>query len=167
MVRQLSSACKTLKGKKMDTSASNVKRVNVSHDQYYEWGTVENKFAKNKKYACIDYYFHGEIWGGVIALMKRANMKSIAILYYKGAVIDEENKLIKVRGHFVRDVISDKHLAFWSHFFKCSQDNPPKFAMLGAAIKLPSIAGDNDSLNIFVNGQNIQEVLCDPEEGAA
>jgi hypothetical protein len=34
----------------------------------------------------------------------------------KGGFIDEINKIIHVRGHFIRDVVADKHRPFWRAF---------------------------------------------------
>ena len=140
--------------------ATNVRNVPVNSDQNYTWGIVEVKTGKLRKYAEIDYFFNGNLWEKLILTMKRGGMRPSAISFYKGAEIDEMNKTVKLRGHFVRDVVADKHASLWRSFFGC--DNP-KFLAIGNIIKMPNIASDNDSLNFFVNGSNVNEVLLDED----
>lgn len=146
----------------MERAAANVKNVKISDDQSYEWGVVESGHGKIKRYACIDYFFHAEIWDRVVKAMRDFGMRSVAISFYKGATIDEANKTVNVRGEFIRDFVGDKHRAFWHKFLKCDK-NDPRFSSVGKMIKLPIIAGDNDSLNFFVGGQNVAEILVEPE----
>lgn len=147
----------------MDQDAMNVKHIEVCNDQAFEWGTVESKFAKIKKYTCIDYYFSGSIWAKVLKSMKDLNMKSSAISYYKGAKIDELTKTVTLRGDFLREIVSDKHNYFWRLFFKCSKDEKPNFITGGKIIKLPHVSADNkdgnDKLSFYVNGTNVNEML--------
>jgi hypothetical protein len=164
MVSGVSRQRKTVE-EKMDSKAMNVKTVNVSADQHYEWGVVESPYSKIKKYACIDYHFRGAIWNEVFEFIKTAQIRPFSMLYYKGAQVDKPNKTLKVRGPFVRDVLGDKYFAFWSAFFKCGEKESPKIICLGRGIKLPSIAGDLDSLHIFIDGMNVNEFLSEPTLG--
>jgi len=92
-------------------------------------------------------------------------MRPTAISFYNGAQIDEVSKTVRVRRDFIREVISDKHRPFWRMFYKCAENEEPKFVSIGKVISMPNIAGENDSLNFFVDGQNVNEVLSEPTEG--
>lgn len=137
------------------------KRVTLTEDQNYDWRVVESKMGKIKKYAEIKYYFYGDIWKRMVEMMKRGGMRPSAISFYKGGSIDELNKIIHVRGHFVGDVVADKHRPFWRAFFAGIE---PTFKVTGKIVKLPSVAGDNDSLTFFVNGENVNLLLVEPDE---
>lgn len=144
----------------MDSNASNVKTVQVGSDQSYDWGIVENKFGKTKKYACIDYRWHGNFWRRVVEMMKECQMRPIDISFYKGAIIDEINKTVKLRGNYPFKVVTDKHRFFWRKFFKIDKDSPdPKFVDIGKIIRLPNIAESNDSLSFIIDGSNVYEIL--------
>jgi hypothetical protein len=149
----------------MEPHAIGRKTVRVGNDQSYEWGTVEVKFGKVRKYASIDYFWYGPIWLRVFEAMKLASMRPSAIAFYKGAQIDEVSKTVRIRGDFIRDVVADKHRAFWRMFFKCPEGQEPKFVTIGKIVRMPNIAGDNDSLNFFIEGQNVNEILSEPGEG--
>jgi hypothetical protein len=145
--------------------AMNRKTVKIGNDQSYEWGVVEAKFGKVRKYACVDYHWYGSQWLRVVEAMKKVGMRPSTIGFYKGAKIDETAMTVNIRGDFVRAVVADKHLFFWRSFFRCTDKQEPKILTAGKIVKLPNIAGDNDSLNFFVDGQNINEILSDPEDG--
>lgn len=139
------------------------KTVRVNGDQSYEWQAVESKFGKIKKYAEIKYYFYGSVWRKVATMMKNASMPAHSIGFYKGAQIDVVSSTVRLRGHFVHDMVKDKHMAFWRAFF----DGNPNFNVIGKIIKLPNIAGDSDSLNYFIDGENVGLILNDPQEESA
>src|SRR4051794_11295481 len=51
--------------------------------------------------------------GVVMRFWRDLNLPSAAISFYKGGFIDELNKIVYVRGDFVREVTVDEHRAFW------------------------------------------------------
>jgi hypothetical protein len=57
--------------------------------------------------------------------------------------------------------VADKHRAFWRMFFGGVEAT---FKARGKPIKLPNVAGDNDSLNFFVNGENVNSILSEPDD---
>jgi hypothetical protein len=149
----------------MEPSATNMKNVRVSNDQSYEWGIVESKFGKIRRYAVVDYHFYGEGWRKVIEAMKQGQMRQSSLNAYRGAQIDPISKAVRLRGHSVRDYVFDKHFGFWCSFFKCNAAEKPQLSVIGKIVRLPNIAGDNDSLNFFIDGQNVNELLTEPDEG--
>jgi hypothetical protein len=137
------------------------KRVKINEEQNYEWRVVESRMGKIKKYAEIRYYFYGDVWTRMVEVMKRGGMRPSMISFYKGGNIDEINKIVYVAGHFPRGVVSDKHIAYWRSFFGGSE---PSFKIKGKIVRLPSVAGDNDSLLFYVNGENVNTILVEPDE---
>lgn len=151
----------------MEQTAVNRKTIQVKNDQSYEWGIVETKFGKIRKYACIDYYWYGNEWARVLQLMKDQQMRMTAISFYKGAEIDMLKKRVTFRGEFPREYASDRHRFFWHTFFKCGEREEPEFITVGKLVKLPNVAGDNDSLNFYVNGENVNQFLGSDDMEAA
>lgn len=147
----------------MNNRAFNVKTVQVSGDQNYTWGVVESAHGKVKKYAEIEYHWRGNIWDRIIAEMKRLQMRPFMFHYLKGADIDPVAGIAQIRGNFPQHMLMDKYQFFWRTFFRCRAEEAPKLKVSGQLIKLPSIAGDLDSLSLFINGINIDEIMTQAE----
>lgn len=138
--------------------------VKIGNDQSYRWHKVENKFLKSKKYAEIEYYWYGEQWGRIALAMRKMSMRPTSMSFYKGAQIDEINKIIKIRGGFATDYVIDRHGFFWRSFLNLPEKQEVEYKNIGKIIMLPNIAGDNDSLKFFVNGDDLNSLLIEPTE---
>ena len=150
----------------MDDTATDIRTVQVCADQSYKYGVISSKFAKVKKFLCIDYYWSGSLWRQIIEAMVQAEMPENSISFYKGAQIEQATKTVKLRGNIPHGIVATRHFMFWQKFFGLSNDVAPKFEYAGKIVKLPTIAGDNDSLNFYVDGLSIKEIMFKDDEPA-
>ena len=73
--------------------------------------------------------------------------------------------LIKLRGHFVRDAVADKHGALCACIFGDIEPTAKVIGkIIGKSVKLPNVVGSHDSLTFLVNVESVNFCLMEPDE---